>query len=160
MDEKTVLGPLVSAEQRDLIDAQVQDSVAKGATLRTGGKKIEGNGFYYEPTVLTDVPRDSRAGCEELFGPVAVVEVVEDLAEAIELANSTPWGLGGSIWATDQREIDQAIAGVEAGLVFANAIVASTPELPFGGIKRSGYGRELSVHGIREFVNVKTFYIA
>ena len=160
MDEKTVLGPLVSAEQRDLIDAQVQDSVAKGATLRTGGKKIGGNGFYYEPTVLTDVPRDSRAGCEELFGPVAVVEVVEDLAEAIELANATPWGLGGSIWATDQREIDQAIAGVEAGLVFANAIVASTPELPFGGIKRSGYGRELSVHGIREFVNVKTFYIA
>jgi len=160
MDEKTVLGPLVSAEQRDLIDAQVQDSVGKSATLRKGGKKIEGRGFYYEPTVLTDVPRDSRAGCEELFGPVAVVEVVEDLAEAIELANATPWGLGGSIWATDQLEIDQAIAGVEAGLVFANAIVASTPELPFGGIKRSGYGRELSVHGIREFVNVKTFYIA
>ena len=160
MDEKTVLGPLVSGEQRDLIDAQVQDSLAKGATLRTGGKKIEGRGFYYEPTVLTDVPRDSRAGCEELFGPVAVVEVVEDLAEAIELANATPWGLGGSIWATDQREIDQAIAGIEAGMVFANAIVASTPELPFGGIKRSGYGRELSVHGIREFVNVKTFYIA
>jgi succinate-semialdehyde dehydrogenase/glutarate-semialdehyde dehydrogenase len=160
MDPKTVLGPLVSAEQRDLIDAQVQDSVAQGATLRTGGKKIDGRGFYYEPTVLTDVPRDSRAACEELFGPVAVVEVVDDLAQAIELANATPWGLGGSVWATDQREIDQAIAGMEAGLVFANAIVASTPELPFGGIKRSGYGRELSAHGIREFVNIKTFYIA
>jgi succinate-semialdehyde dehydrogenase / glutarate-semialdehyde dehydrogenase len=160
MDEKTVVGPLVSSEQRDLVDAQVQDSIAKGATLRTGGKKKDGKGFYYEPTVLTDVPLDSRAGCEELFGPVAVVQVVSDLNEAIEVANATPWGLGGSIWATDQREIDQAIAGLEAGLVFANAIVASTPELPFGGIKRSGYGRELSAQGIREFVNVKTFYIA
>lgn len=160
MDEATVLGPLVSDEQRDLIDAQVRDAVAKGATVRTGGKSIDGKGYYYEPTVLTDVPRDSRAGCEELFGPVAVVEVVNDLVEAIELANATPWGLGGSIWATDQREIDQAIAGIEAGLVFANAIVASTPELPFGGIKRSGYGRELSSHGIREFVNVKAFYVA
>ncbi len=160
MDPKTVLGPLVSEDQRDLIDAQVRDSVDKGATLRTGGKKIEGKGFYYEPTVLTDVPSDSRAGREELFGPIAVVEVVEDLAEAIELANATPWGLGGSIWATDQREIDQALAGMEAGLVFANAIVASSPELPFGGIKRSGFGRELSAHGIHEFVNIKTFYIA
>lgn len=160
MDEKTVLGPLVSAEQRDLIDAQVQDSVAKGARLLTGGKKKEGKGFYYEPTVLADVPRDSRAGCEELFGPVAVVEVVNDLNEAIELANATPWGLGGSVWATDQREIDQALSGMEAGMVYANAIVASTPELPFGGIKRSGYGRELSAPGIHEFVNVKTFYIA
>ena len=160
MDPATVVGPLVNAEQRDLIDAQVQDAVAKGAVVRTGGKKIEGTGFFYPPTVLTNVPRDSRAGCEELFGPVAIVEVVENLDEAIELANATPWGLGGSIWATDQGEIDQAIAGMEAGMVFANAIVASTPELPFGGIKRSGYGRELSAQGIREFTNVKTFYIA
>jgi succinate-semialdehyde dehydrogenase/glutarate-semialdehyde dehydrogenase len=106
------------------------------------------------------VPRDSRAGCEELFGPVAIVEVVSNLSEAITLANSTPWGLGGSIWATDQAEINQAIAGIEAGMVFANAIVASTPELPFGGIKKSGYGRELSTQGIREFTNVKTFYVA
>ncbi len=160
MDPATVLGPLVNEEQRDLIDAQVQDSVAKGAKLRTGGKKIEGKGFFYPATVLADVPRDSRAGCEELFGPVAIVEVVENLTEAIELANSTPWGLGGSIWATDQAEINQAIGGIEAGMVFANAIVASTPELPFGGIKKSGYGRELSAQGIREFTNVKTFYVA
>ena len=160
MSPETVVGPLVSAEQRDLIDAQVQDSVAKGATLRTGGEKIGDKGFYYAPTVLTDVPPDSRADCEELFGPVAVVEVAENLSEAIKLANATPWGLGGSIWATDQSEIDQAIAGIDAGLVFANAIVASTPELPFGGVKKSGYGRELSSHGIREFVNVKTFYVA
>ena len=121
---------------------------------------IEGKGYYYPATVLTNVPRDSRAGCEELFGPVAVVEVVEDLDEAIALANSTPWGLGGSIWATDPVEIERAINGVESGMVFANAIVASTPELPFGGIKKSGYGRELSALGIREFTNAKTFYIA
>ncbi len=160
MDPKTVVGPMVNAEQRELLHAQVQDSLDKGAVLRTGGVIPEGRGFYYPPTVLTNVPHDSRAGAEELFGPVAVVEVVKNLAEAIEFANSSPWGLGGSIWATDPREIEQAIAGVEAGMVFANAIVASTPELPFGGIKRSGYGRELSAQGIREFTNVKTFYIA
>jgi succinate-semialdehyde dehydrogenase / glutarate-semialdehyde dehydrogenase len=160
MDPATTMGPLVSADQRDLIDAQVQESVARGAVLRTGGQKIDGPGFYYAPTVLTDVPRDSRAGCEELFGPVAVVEVVETLDDAVALANDSPWGLGGSIWATDQSEIDQAIEGIDAGMVFANAIVASMPELPFGGIKRSGYGRELSTQGIREFTNVKSFYIS
>ena len=110
------------------------------------------------PTVLTDVPSDSRAGCEELFGPVAVVIKARDLDDAIAIANDTPWGLGSSIWATDQAEIDRATVGLEAGMVFANAIVASTPELPFGGIKNSGYGRELSAFGIREFVNIKTYY--
>jgi succinate-semialdehyde dehydrogenase/glutarate-semialdehyde dehydrogenase len=160
MDPATVMGPLVSADQRDLIDAQVQESIAKGAVLRTGGRKIDGPGFFYPPTVLTDVPRDSRAGCEELFGPVAVVEVVETLDDAIAMANDSPWGLGGSIWATDREEIDRAIAGIDAGMVFANAIVASMPELPFGGIKRSGYGRELSTQGIREFTNIKSFYIS
>jgi succinate-semialdehyde dehydrogenase / glutarate-semialdehyde dehydrogenase len=160
MDPATGLGPLVNAEQRELIHAQVQDAVAKGAVVRTGGKMVDGTGYYYEATVLTNVPRDSRAGCEEMFGPVAVVEVVEDLDEAIALANATPWGLGGSIWATDAGEIERAINGVESGMVFANAIVASTPELPFGGIKKSGYGRELSALGIREFTNAKTFYIA
>ncbi len=160
MDPATGMGPLVSQAQREELDAQVRESVAKGAVVRTGGTALDGPGYYYAPTVLTDVPGDSRAGCEELFGPVAVVEVVEDLDEAIRVANSTPWGLGGSIWATDPAEIERAIAGVEAGMVFANAIVASTPELPFGGIKRSGYGRELSVLGIREFTNAKTFYIA
>jgi succinate-semialdehyde dehydrogenase/glutarate-semialdehyde dehydrogenase len=160
MESTTVLGPLVNAEQRSLIHAQVEDSVAKGAVVLTGGTIPEGKGYYYPATVLTNVPRDSRAGCEELFGPVAIVEVVENLAQAIEVANSTQWGLGGSIWATDQSEIDQAIAGIEAGMVFANTIVASVPELPFGGIKKSGYGRELSALGIREFTNTKTFYIA
>jgi succinate-semialdehyde dehydrogenase/glutarate-semialdehyde dehydrogenase len=160
MDPATDLGPLVNSQQREELHAQVEDSVAKGAVLRTGGHKIGEKGFFYAATVLTNVPKDSRGGCEELFGPVAVVEVVEDLDEAIAEANASPWGLGGSIWATDPAEIDQAVRGIEAGMVFANAIVSSTPELPFGGIKRSGYGRELSAHGIREFTNVKTFYIA
>jgi succinate-semialdehyde dehydrogenase/glutarate-semialdehyde dehydrogenase len=160
MDPATIVGPLVSAAQLNLIATQVEKSIAMGAIVRTGGKPIEGKGFYYPPTVLTDVPADSPAGCEELFGPVAVVYVVEDLTEAIALANATPWGLGGAIWATDQNEIDQAIAGIEAGMVFANAIVASSPELPFGGVKNSGYGRELSLLGIREFTNAKTFYVA
>lgn len=160
MDPATVVGPLVSAAQRDLLSAQVDDALRAGARAVTGGAPLDGPGFFYPPTVLVDVPSTSRAGCEELFGPVAVVHRVPDLAAGIALANDTPWGLGGSIWATDQTEIDAAIAGMEAGMVFANAVVASTPELPFGGIKNSGYGRELSPFGIREFVNIKTFYQA
>ena len=160
MNPETVVGPLANLAQRDLLAAQVTASVAAGATVMTGGSVIDGPGYFFQPTVLTNVPASSPAGCEELFGPVAVIEVVADLAGAIALANSTPWGLGGSIWATDPAEIDAAIAGVEAGMVFANAVVASTAELPFGGIKNSGFGRELSVHGIREFVNVKAFFVA
>lgn len=160
MNPATVVGPLVSAAQRDLLTAQVDDALRAGARAVTGGAPLDGPGFFYPPTVLVDVPPTSRAGCEELFGPVAVVYRVPDLAAGITLANDTPWGLGGSVWATDQAEIDAAIAGMEAGMVFANAIVASTPELPFGGIKNSGFGRELSPFGIREFVNIKTFFQA
>ncbi len=160
MDPATVLGPVVSRTQLDELTAQVAASVAKGAKVRTGGAPLERRGFYFPATVLTDVPTDSRAGCEELFGPVAVVEVVEDLDAAIEFANATPWGLGGSIYATDQAEIDQAIKGLDVGMVFANAIVASMPELPFGGTKESGFGRELGKYGVREFTNVKSFYVA
>ncbi len=160
MEPATVVGPLVSSTQRDLLDAQVRDAVAKGAVVHTGGAPVDGPGFFYPPTVLSHVPPASRAGCEELFGPVAVVQVVDDLDEAIAVANSTPWGLGGSIWATDPAEIEHALSGIEAGMVFANAVVASTPELPFGGIKNSGYGRELSAVGIREFTNVKSFFVA
>jgi succinate-semialdehyde dehydrogenase/glutarate-semialdehyde dehydrogenase len=160
LEAATIVGPLATAAQRDLIAQQVEQSVRAGATLLCGGVRPEGVGFFYPPTVLADVPDGSPAGCEELFGPVAVVTVVEDLDEAIAVANATPWGLGGSIWATDPREIERALVGVEAGMVFANAIVASAPELPFGGIKNSGYGRELSTVGIREFTNVKAFYVA
>jgi succinate-semialdehyde dehydrogenase/glutarate-semialdehyde dehydrogenase len=160
MDPATVLGPVVSKGQLDELAAQVSDAVAKGAVVRTGGKPLDGEGFYFPATVLTNVPVDSRAGCEELFGPVAVVQVVNDLDEAIEFANATPWGLGGAIYATDQVEIAAAIAGLDVGMVFANSIVASMPELPFGGTKESGFGRELGEFGVREFTNVKSFYVA
>jgi succinate-semialdehyde dehydrogenase/glutarate-semialdehyde dehydrogenase len=159
MDATTVLGPVVSKAQLEELTEQVASSVAAGAVALTGGAPIEGKGFYYPATVLTNVPADSRAGCEELFGPVAVVHVVDDLDAAIELANDTPWGLGGSIHATDQSEIDAAIVGLDVGMVFANSIVVSMPELPFGGTKESGVGRELSIYGVREFTNIKSFYV-
>ena len=160
MDPATDLGPLVSKAQRDLLAAQVSASVEMGALVRTGGSSLEGSGFFYPAPVLTDVPARSRAGSEELFGPVAVVQVARELEHAIELANATPWGLSGSIWAVDQGEIDTVIEGLDVGMVFANAIVASMPELPFGGTKGSGFGRELSVSGLREFTNAKTYYVA
>jgi len=124
MDPATDLGPLVSKAQRDLLAAQVSASVEMGALVRTGGSSLEGSGFFYPATVLTDVPARSRAGSEELFGPVAVVQVARELEHAIELANATPWGLSGSIWAVDQGEIDTVIEGLDVGMVFANAIVA------------------------------------
>ncbi len=160
MDPSTVVGPLANLAQRDLLVDQVAHSVSHGAKVLAGGSSIEGPGYFFQPTVLSDVALNTRAGAEELFGPVAVVQVVRDLDEAIGVANASPWGLGASIWAQDRTEIDAAIAGVEAGMVFANAVVASTPELPFGGIKNSGFGRELSAHGIREFVNIKAFFVA
>jgi succinate-semialdehyde dehydrogenase/glutarate-semialdehyde dehydrogenase len=160
MDPATVVGPLVSAAQRAEIAGQVDDALAKGAVATAGGSAIEGPGFFYRPTVLTGVTDGMRAGTEEIFGPVAVVYPVRDLAAAIELGNDTPWGLGASIWATDPEEQRQAIDQLDAGMVFVNAIVASTPELPFGGTKRSGYGRELAAMGMREFTNAKTFYVA
>jgi succinate-semialdehyde dehydrogenase / glutarate-semialdehyde dehydrogenase len=160
MDPATNVGPLVSASQRQEIAEQVADAVAKGATVHAGGMAVDGPGFFYRPTVLTGVDPSMRAGCEELFGPVAVVQSVPDLDAAIAVANATPWGLGASVWADDAAEQERCVAGIEAGMVFVNAIVASTPELPFGGIKRSGYGRELSALGMREFCNIKTVYVA
>jgi succinate-semialdehyde dehydrogenase/glutarate-semialdehyde dehydrogenase len=160
MDPATQLGPLVSKTQRDLLAAQVTSSIEAGAVALTGGKAPEGTGFYYPATVLVHVPADSRAGCEELFGPVAVVYEARDLTDAIRIANNTPWGLGGSIWAEDEDEINQGIAGLVVGTVFANAMVASMNELPFGGTKSSGFGRELSAVGVREFTNAKSFFVA
>jgi len=160
MNPSSTVGPLVSEAQRDEVEAQVDDALAKGATLHCGGKRGEGPGFFYPPTILSGVTKDMRAGQEEIFGPVAVVYVVDSIAEAIELANDTPWGLGASVWASDPAEQQIGIDGIDAGMVFVNSIVASTPELPFGGTKRSGYGRELSVVGMREFMNAKTFFVA
>jgi succinate-semialdehyde dehydrogenase/glutarate-semialdehyde dehydrogenase len=160
MDPATELGPLVSRAQRDLLDAQVASSVDKGARALVGGFVPEETGFYYPATVLVEVPEDTRAACEELFGPVSVVHVARDLTDAVRIANDTPWGLGASVWAQDDAEINQAIAELEVGTVFANAMVASMNELPFGGTKRSGFGRELSAFGAREFTNAKSFFVA
>jgi succinate-semialdehyde dehydrogenase/glutarate-semialdehyde dehydrogenase len=160
MSPATILGPLANKAQFETLSAQVADSIAAGATVLTGGAPLDGPGYYFAPTVLTDVPADSPAGCEELFGPVAVIHVAEDLDDAIRIANDTPWGLSGTVWATDEEEIERAIAGLDVGIVFANAVVASMNELPFGGVKGSGFGRELGVAGVREFTNVKSFFIA
>jgi len=160
MDPSTVLGPLANETQFNTLSKQVSESITQGAVAATGGTPLDGPGYFFAPTVLVDVPETAPAGNEELFGPVAVVHVVDDLDEAIRYANDTPWGLSGSVWATDPAEIEQVIAGLDVGIIFANAVVASMPELPFGGVKASGYGRELGVAGVREFTNVKSFFIA
>jgi succinate-semialdehyde dehydrogenase/glutarate-semialdehyde dehydrogenase len=157
---ETDVGPLVSEAQRAEIAAQVDDARLLGATVRCGGQAQEGPGWYYPPTVLTDVTPSMRAYGEEVFGPVAVVEVAEDADHALALANRTSFGLGASVWTSDESEQRRYVAELEAGQVFVNAMVASTPELPFGGIKRSGFGRELSQLGIREFANAKAVHVA
>jgi len=158
MKPDTEVGPLATSKIRDELHEQVERAVAAGARLLLGGKKIDGPGFFYEPTVLADVPRSSPVFHEEFFGPVAMVFRVRDAAEAIEVANDSPFGLGSSVWTRDEAEQARFADGIEAGQVFVNGMVASDPRLPFGGVKRSGYGRELSVFGIREFVNVKTVW--
>jgi len=144
----------------DALAAQVQDALARGARLLTGGTPDPRRGCFYPPTVLTDVPHEARAYREELFGPVATVFRVKDVDEALALANDTPYGLGASVWTRDHGERDRFVAGIEAGQVFVNAMVASDPRLPFGGIKMSGYGRELGELGIHEFVRAKTVWVA
>jgi len=156
MDEKTELGPLATAAIRDGLDDQVKKSVAAGARLATGGNKLDREGFYYAPTVLTDIPSGSPAARDELFGPVASVFKAKDVTDAIRIANGTTFGLGASAWTRDQRERDQLIAEIESGLLFINGMVVSDARLPFGGVKHSGFGRELGEFGIREFVNIKS----
>jgi succinate-semialdehyde dehydrogenase/glutarate-semialdehyde dehydrogenase len=156
MDESTQLGPLATAEILAGLDDQVRRSIAAGARPLTGGHRLDRPGNFYAPTVLADVPKDSPAYREELFGPVAVLFRVDGVDEAIRLANDTEFGLGASVWTEDEAEQRRLIDEIEAGMVFVNGMVASDPRLPFGGVKRSGYGRELGAYGIREFVNVKT----
>lgn len=156
MKSSTELGPLATSGIRDELDEQVQKTIAAGARALCGGKKIDGAGYYYEPTVLVDIPKGSPADVEELFGPVASVWKAHDIGDAIAIANSTRFGLGASAWTNKYDEINRFTADIDAGMVFINGIVASEATLPFGGIKSSGYGRELGVVGIREFVNIKT----
>jgi succinate-semialdehyde dehydrogenase/glutarate-semialdehyde dehydrogenase len=159
-DEKTELGPLATADAVKGLDADVQKTVKAGAKLLTGGHPLQQPGNFYAPTVLTDIPKESPAYREEFFGPVASLFRVKDIDEAICLANDTRFGLGASAWTTDDRERERFINELESGMVFINKMVASDPRIPFGGVKQSGHGRELSANGIREFMNIKTVSIA
>jgi succinate-semialdehyde dehydrogenase / glutarate-semialdehyde dehydrogenase len=142
------------------LHAQVQTCVQQGGKLLIGGTPLPNtSGNYYPPTILTDIPPEASANQEEFFGPVALLYRVPDLDAAIHLANSTSFGLGASAWTQNETERDRLIDEIEAGCVFINGMVKSDPRLPFGGTKRSGYGRELSVEGIREFVNIKTVWV-
>jgi succinate-semialdehyde dehydrogenase / glutarate-semialdehyde dehydrogenase len=158
--QDTDIGPLATTSIRSELDQQVQRAVQEGARILTGGKPITDRpGNYYPPTILTDIPLDSLTAQSEFFGPVALLFRVQNLDEAIAVANHIPFGLGASAWTSDPQESQRLVREIEAGGVFINGMVKSDPRLPFGGIKRSGYGRELSSQGIHEFVNIKTVWI-
>ncbi|ADJ14987.1 NAD-dependent succinate-semialdehyde dehydrogenase [Halalkalicoccus jeotgali] len=159
MDEGTDVGPQAREDLVEDVHDQVERSVEAGATLRTGGERPDEEGNFYPPTVLTEVPQDAAAATEEVFGPAAAVFRVESEEEAIELANDTDFGLGASIWTDDLERGDRLARRIEAGCVFVNELVKSDPRIPFGGVKNSGYGRELAQKGIHEFVNEKTVWV-
>ena len=159
MLDSTDVGPLASEPQRDDVEKLVADAVARGARVLCGGAAPDGPGFYYLPTVLTGITPDMRVHREEVFGPVATLYRVPDIDAAIELANGTEFGLGANAWTNDEAERERFIGDLAAGMVFINGNVTSYPQLPFGGIKHSGHGRELSYHGIREFCNTKSVWI-
>jgi succinate-semialdehyde dehydrogenase/glutarate-semialdehyde dehydrogenase len=160
MDPKTDVGPLATEAQLRTIAEQVDRSVRAGARILTGGRKLDRQGWYYAPTVLSGVTPESPAYYEEVFGPVALLFRVKGIDEAIRLANDSPFGLGASVWTRTDADRKRFVTDLEAGMVFINAMVASDPRMPFGGVKESGYGRELSAHGIREFVNIKAVWEA
>jgi succinate-semialdehyde dehydrogenase / glutarate-semialdehyde dehydrogenase len=158
-DEKTELGPLATADGVADLDRDVQKTIKAGARVLTGGKPLQRPGNFYAPTVLTNIPKDSPAYREELFGPVASVFRAKNLDHAIQIANDSRFGLGASAWTNDKNERERFINDLESGMVFINRMVASDPRIPFGGVKWSGHGRELGAHGIREFTNIKTVWI-
>ena len=159
LDPATRVGPLARADLRDALERQVEESIAKGASVLLGGQRLEGRGWFFAPTVLAGVGREMPVFQQETFGPVAAVIRAEDEEEAVELANDTPYGLGASVWTNDPERGRRLGRQVQSGSLFVNGIVASDPRLPFGGIKRSGYGRELGALGIREFTNIRTFWV-
>jgi succinate-semialdehyde dehydrogenase/glutarate-semialdehyde dehydrogenase len=159
VDAGATQGPLIDDRAVEKVEQHISDATSKGARVLVGGKRHALGGRFFEPTVLTDVTPDSPAYHDEVFGPVAILFRARDLDDAIRLANDTPFGLGASAWTTDPAERSRFVAELESGMVFINAMVASDPRVPFGGVKQSGYGRELSSQGIREFVNIKTVWI-
>src|SRR5262249_13690795 len=164
LDEKTDIGPLATEQILNDLDEQVKVSVAGGVKILTGGRrlKLDGDlarGNFYEPTVLADISQETPVYRDEIFGPVASLFRISTIEEAIDLANTTTFGLGSAAWTNDRKEQQQFIDDIEAGCVFINGMVASDPRLPFGGVKHSGYGRELGEFGIREFANIKTVWI-
>jgi succinate-semialdehyde dehydrogenase/glutarate-semialdehyde dehydrogenase len=165
-DPATEVGPLINAAAVDGIEAQVEDARAQGATILCGGERVVGPGgpdhpgCFYRPTVVTDIAPGMRVATEEVFGPVALLYTVADADEALALANDTEFGLGSSVWTNDPDEQQRFVVGLQAGQVFVNGMVVSMPQLPFGGIKSSGVGRELSSFGLHEFCNVKSVWIA
>ncbi len=160
LDESVQVGPLATRGGRDELAELVDDAVAQGATVLTGGTVPDGDGFFYPPTVIGDLPADARLVMEEAFGPVATVYRAADIDEALAIANQTPFGLSSAVWTTDPDEQERASRELDAGAVFINGMTVSYPELPFGGIKNSGIGRELAAAGIREFCNLKTVWRA
>ncbi|HEV2688223.1 MAG TPA: aldehyde dehydrogenase family protein, partial [Bryobacteraceae bacterium] len=159
LDAATDIGPLATGQIVSELEDQVQQAVAAGARVLTGGKRVAGVGNFYEPTALAGVPKNCPVYYQEMFGPVAMLFRVPDIDAAIELANDSEFGLAASVWTTDDAERARFTDEIEAGQVFVNGMVASDPRLPFGGVKRSGYGRELGTFGIREFVNIKTVWV-
>jgi len=159
MAEDTDLGPMSGSAGLEELDQQVQDSVAAGAKLLTGGKPLGGPGNYYPPSVLAEIPKNARAYYEELFGPVALLFRAKDIDDAIAIANDSDFGLGGSAWTQDPEEAERFANEVESGMIYINKVTASTPEVPFGGMKNSGYGRELASFGTLSFVNAKTVWM-
>jgi len=160
LSEETQVGAMARMDLLEELDQQVQDSIKMGAKLLCGGKKADGPGAFYLPTVLTNVKKGMPAYEQETFGPVSAIIAVKDEEEAIKVANDSEFGLGGSVWSKDIRRGERVARAIESGAVFVNGMTKSDPRLPFGGVKRSGYGRELSHYGIKEFVNIKTIWIA
>ncbi|MCR3723348.1 succinate-semialdehyde dehydrogenase/glutarate-semialdehyde dehydrogenase [Streptomyces umbrinus] len=158
LDENTDVGPLSTEQGRGDLEELVDDAVESGATVLCGGERPDGSGWYYPPTVLADITPEMRIHLEEAFGPVATLYRAADLDEAVAIANDTPFGLSSNVWTRDEAEIDRFVRDLEAGGVYVNGMTASHPAFPFGGVKRSGYGRELSGHGIREFCNITTVW--
>ncbi|MFG2343228.1 NADP-dependent succinic semialdehyde dehydrogenase [Streptomyces phaeochromogenes] len=158
LDENTDVGPLSTEQGRGDLEELVDDAVESGATVLCGGERPDGAGWYYPPTVLADITPEMRIHLEEAFGPVATLYRAADLDEAVAIANDTPFGLSSNVWTRDEAEIDRFVRDLEAGGVYVNGMTASHPAFPFGGVKRSGYGRELSGHGIREFCNITTVW--